>query len=306
MGTFLIRHIGTLLFIITTSANISAQQAVTKITYPNALSENDIRQEYFVELLDLALKQSEKEYGPYELTISESVLPSPRVPQMMLERDLINVMSSPETKSLNDRLLKIPIPLLMGIQGLRLSFIHKDNKALFENTLEAESLEHVIFGQGNGWVDTKVLKDNSLQVQTTTIYDSLFGMVAQKRVHAFPRGLNEIYRELEAWQEQYPDLSVDQHMALYYPLPVNFYVNPKDESLKERLMVGLNNAKDSGKFDQLFHQYFSETLEKANIDNRTIFILDNQYIPNQFSPEYTRHLLPAIQALLRKQTKKTL
>ena len=300
MDAFLIKYIGITFILLTISSGVNAKHPVTKVTYPDGLGENDIRQEYFVELLDLALRYSQDSHGAYELIISDSGLPSPRVPQMMLERDLINVMSSPETKSLNERLLKVPVPLLMGMQGIRLSFIHKDNGNIFENALEIDSLKTTIFGQGMGWVDTKVLSDNRLKVQTATIYDSLFGMVSQKRVHAFPRGLNEIYRELDAWKEQYPDLSIDQHIALYYPLPINFYVNPKNEVLKERLEIGLNNAKDSGDFDSLFNRYFADTLEKANIDERQIFILDNQYIPGQLGPEYKRHLLPVIQALLNK------
>ena len=299
-GVFLIRHIGFLFIAMLTSASACAQTAVTKVTYPNALGENDIRQEYFIELLDLALRYSEASYGPYELIICDSVIPPPRVPQMILSRNLMNVMSSPETQSLNQKLLKVPVPLLMGAQGLRLSFIHKDNEAIFENNINLESLETIIFGQGTGWVDTKILENNDLNVQTASIYDSLFGMVSQKRVDAFPRGINEIYRELDVWKDQYPDLFIEQNIALYYPLPVMFYVNPNEPMLKERLTVGLNKAKDSGDFDRLFNQYFSDILDKANIDNRQIFILDNQYNPNQFAPEYKRHLLPVIQELLNQ------
>jgi hypothetical protein len=71
--------------------------------------------------------------------------------------------------------------------------------------------------------------------------------------------------------------------------------------LQERLTVGLNKAKDSGDFDQLFNRYFSDILKQADIDSRQIFILDNQYTPNQFAPEYRRHLLPALQDLLKEE-----
>lgn len=286
--------------ILTMSQVVNAQHAVTKITYPNARGDNDIRQEYFVELLDLALKHSEAQYGPYELVISKTALPSPRVPRMMLVSDFVSVMSSPETESLNNTLLKVPVPLLMGIQGLRLSFIHKDNAQLFDGMPDIKSLAPLIFGQGIGWIDTKILEDNGLRVQTAAIYDSLFGLVSQKRIHAFPRGINEIYRELDAWQNEYPDLAVDQHIALYYPLPVNFYVSPKNEALKERLLLGLNNAKNSGEFDRLFEQYFSDVIERANINSRHVLILDNPYSPSQFPPQSERHLLPAIRNLVEK------
>lgn len=286
--------------ILTMSQVVNAQHAVTKITYPNARGDNDIRQEYFVELLDLALKHSEAQYGPYELVISKTALPSPRVPRMMLVSDFVSVMSSPETEFLNNTLLKVPVPLLMGIQGLRLSFIHKDNAQLFDGMPDIKSLAPLIFGQGIGWIDTKILEDNGLRVQTAAIYDSLFGLVSQKRIHAFPRGINEIYRELDAWQNEYPDLAVDQHIALYYPLPVNFYVSPKNEALKERLLLGLNNAKNSGEFDRLFEQYFSDVIERANINSRHVLILDNPYSPSQFPPQSERHLLPAIRNLVEK------
>ncbi len=298
MRTRLIKYIGILSFLLFISTNVSSQSSVTKVIYPDALGENDRRQRYFIDLLNLALEHSKKEYGPYKLIISDTPLPSVRVPQMILTTELISVMSSPETDTLNNKLLKVPIPLLMGVQGLRLSLIHEDNKNLFKNTNELASLEPLIFGQGIGWVDTKILVDNGLKVQTAAIYDSLFGMVSQKRVHAFPRGLNEIYQELEAWGEQYPNLYVDPHIALYYPLPVNFYVNPADPALKDRLVLGLNNAKDSGDFDQLFNQHFADILEKANIEKRRIFILKNQYNPSQFAPQFRRHLLPALQNVL--------
>ena len=295
----MIKYVGIISILLLLSGAAYSQQAITRVTYPDGLGDNDSRQKYFTALLDLALKHSESEYGPYELIISDKVLPSGRVPQMMLKSELVSVMSSPETESLNSTLLRVPVPLLMGVQGLRLSFIHQDNKTLFENTHELQSLKQVIFSQGIDWIDSKILVNNGLKVQTATIYESLFGMISQKRAHAFPRGLNEIYQELEVWKTEYPTLSIDQHIAPYYPLPVAFYVNPNNPALKERILLGLNNAKDNGEFDELFSQYFSDVIDKSNLDKRKIFILNNPYKPSQYGPEYKRHLMPVLQALLQ-------
>ena len=268
--------------------------AVIEVTYPKPASNEDVRDRYFYELLLLALEKSKSKFGEYRLNYSEFVIPSRRIPQEVRRGRFINVLTSPTTNELEDLMLPVKIPLVKGIQGIRILMIRESSQKLFNSLQEFKQLKTIKFGQGAGWLDAMIFRDAGLSVTTGTEYNSLFKMLDKQRFDAFPRGVNEIYRELNKWQEELPKLTAEESLVFYYDLPVYFFVKKDNQKLHERITFGLIEAQKDKSLDVLFDSYFGQALALAKLDNRKVFYLPNNYIPNIDKSKQSQFWLPFI------------
>ena len=254
---------------------VHANEGIDEVVYPRPLGKADVRDKYFYELLQLSLEKSSNKFGAYSLKYSDVELPSTRITVALSNGQFINVITSPVSHQLESMVLPIEIPLVKGIQGLRLLMIKQSKQALFDEVKEFEQLKRFTLGQGKGWLDTIVLNDAGLKVATTADYDGLFKMLSFDRFEAFPRGLNEIFRELAERLPFYPDLAVENKLVIYYDLPVYFFVQTGNERLHQRISFGLTQALEDGSFDQLFNQYYGEHIKNAKLDSRTLIHVPN-------------------------------
>lgn len=273
---------------------IHASKMVDEFIYPQPTGKADVRDKYFYELLQLSLEKSIDKFGPYSLRYSDLELPSIRIPVELSRGQFVNVLTSPTSKHMESLLYPIKIPLVKGIQGLRLLLIRQSEQAKFAKVEEFDQLKQFILGQGKGWLDTIVFKEAGLNVATTTEYSGLFKMLAFKRFDAFPRGLNEIYRELFEIKSVYPELAVEDKLVIYYDLPVYFFVQIGTERLHDRIYYGLNQAQEDGSFDRLFYQYYGEDIINAKLDRRTLFYLPNSYLSAIDKKQQAQFWLPYI------------
>jgi hypothetical protein len=76
-------------------------------------------------------------------------------------------------------------------------------------------------------------------------------------------------------KEDYPDLAIDQHLALFIPLPTYFFVTPKKPELARRIEEGLIVMIYDGSFDRFFQERYADVIADANLENRKIFKLSN-------------------------------
>lgn len=273
---------------------VHASEEVDEIFYPQPTGKADVRDKYFYELLQLSLEKSIDKFGAYSLKYAEIELPSTRIPVEMSRGQFVNVLTSPTSTQLESMVLPIKIPLVKGIQGLRLLLIKKSKQAQFAEVENLNQLKNFILGQGKGWLDTIVFNEAGLDVATSTEYHVLFKMLAFDRFDAFPRGLNEIYRELDERKSVYPEFAVEQKLVVYYDLPVYFFVQLGNERLHDRIQYGLNNALEDGSFDQLFFDYYGEDIINAKLQNRTLFYLPNKFVPVIDKQQYKQFWLPFI------------
>lgn len=274
------------------STSLTANELI--VIYPKSQSERDPRQAYFVALLELALECTRGAHGDYQLTLYDEELPPTRVPILIQQDRLINIMSSPATEYLNTSMQAIPFPLLMGIQGIRVSFLHQDDSQRFSEFTQLSDFKKTIFGQGLGWLDTLILKDAKLNVDTSGHYESLFAMLSNKRIDAFPRGINEVLPELAIFKKDFSNIVIDPNVAFYYPLPVYFYVAKDNTILAERLLQGLTLAVKEGRFQQLFDQYYAQALDQLHLPKRKVFVLKNNYLPKDTESQIAEFLHPYI------------
>ena len=144
-------------------------------------------------------------------------------------------------------------------------------------------------GVGTGWRDADILRYNGFRVQEVDNYESLFRLVARGRIDLFCRGANEILSEWKNHRPGLPGLTVDSHVALFYPLIHSLYSHATYSKERERLLRGLQLAWKDGSLQRLWRHHFQPSLVFARLDSRQIFRLTNPQLPDE-STDYRSYL----------------
>jgi len=247
---------------------------VVKISIPQ--EELYTRNSYYIELLKLALDNTTKKYGPYEIKNIEKDIVQSRISNYLGEGsnsiDLMWTMTSAERERL---MLPIRIPLLKGLMGCRLLIINKSNVNLFEKLNNVSELKKLIAVQGHDWPDTDILIANGFKVEKATNYEGMFKMISIGRGDYFPRAINEPFEEIKLRPDL--NLAVEKNIMLFYFSPMFFFVNINNPKLRDRIEEGLYIAIKDGSFDKHFYNHPSvkQALQKVNFKKMKVFKLDN-------------------------------
>ena len=239
----------------------------------------DARYRYQQELLSLILDKTREPGAGVTLQPVDTTVTQGRG-LIMLENAQVDVAYLPTSREREVRFRAIKIPIMRGLLGYRLLMIHKDARSQFERVKSLKQLrEQTSVGFGTHWADADILRHNRLSLVTNSVYANLFKMLDRRRFDYFPRGLHEAWQELAQFSPQYPALMIEPHLALYYPLPVYFFVHRDNAALAERLERGLRVAMADGSFRQLFDKHFQQVLQMATLEQRQVIALENPEIP---------------------------
>lgn len=240
--------------------------------------QTDIRYHYRIALLELALRHTQPDDGPFRLEGLHGKHTQARG-ERLLQAGEIDVAFFPTSIEREERFLPVRIPMLRGLLGCRVLLIHKDSVPRFEQVNTLDALRQLRGGFGSQWADMSILKANGLPIDGAAQYETLFQMLAAKRFDYFPRGISEAWRELESFGTELPNLVVEPHLALYYPYAVYYFVNRNNPELADRIRRGLEAALADGSFRALFLKYNQADVERANIARRHILQLANPSLP---------------------------
>lgn len=227
--------------------------SVLVIKHAQAESQNDPRNQYFLDLLRLTLDKTVDADGAYSIQACDQRMPQRRALKQMQKQRCINLVWTMTSAEREQQALAIRIPLLKGLLGQRVLMIRKQDAARFKDIETLSQLGEMIAGQGIGWPDVDILKANQLPVIEGPLYEGLFIMLQRGRFDYMPRGLTEFELELE--QRAYLNLMVEPHLLLSYTSPVYFFVSRDNHQLATRLEKGLRLAIEDGSFEALFRRY---------------------------------------------------
>ena len=252
---------------------------VMKVIYLSGDIPNDTRSDDVIEMLHTALEKTVPQYGPYELTQNPNVMPKTRY-LLDLEKGHpgITVVWNSTSEDMERRFLPIRIPLRKGLLGYRVAMINKANQSKIDQIKTLEDLKRLTIGQGIGWNDNLIYEAAGINV-TKARYAQLFKMLSANRFDLFPRGVGEIYPELEQHSAENPGLAVEKNLLIIYPFPFYFFFHHKDHAIKERVEAGLRMMQKDGSFDAIFNKYHHAAIEKANLKGRRIIRLANPLLP---------------------------
>ena len=257
--------------------DISYAREVTIFTLRAPENEKDKRKEYDNALLKLALEKTRNTWGDYRLLMS---------PQMTLKRafsgiergKFVNPMfKTSASNELCEKYGYVNFPVDLGIVGYRVSFTSQEVNKRTKNVRTLEELIKFTIGQGAGWEDIKILRQAGFTVIEAPRYKLLFSMTARHRFDLFSRGINEIKAEYEA-NKDIPGLMIEEHLALYYPLPRFYFTNKKNKDAIKRVRQGLEKAYADGSLLKLWKKYYRESIDFSNIKERRLFRIENPII----------------------------
>ena len=252
--------------------------ATTTVVYPADEDDGDTRVNDLKEIMQMALKKTEPEFGAFELRPSTLKMNGLRYLSELENGRTINIAWSSTSEEMEEKFLPIRIPLRKGILGYRIALINEGKQALIDQVKSINDLKKLTVGQGNGWRDIQLYEANGIAV-TQAKYSNLFRMTAYERFDLFPRGINEVFSEFALHSQQNPTLAIEKNLLIYYPWPYYFFFNKNDAALKKRIELGLRKMMKDGSFDQIFIKYNGKAIERANLPGRRLIRINNYLLP---------------------------
>jgi len=253
------------------ATNAFCQQTVV---YPRPESEDDVRSSYPVMLL----QQCERK-NPRLISLKPSNVSTQqgRSLRQVANNSGIDIAWVLTTKQREEALLPIRIPIDRGLIGWRLLLIKNTKDDVFNTITNNDQLANLLAGQGHDWPDVDILKANDFKVSSSSTYQGLFHMLARERIDYFPRAISEVWPEYEA--NSHLDLKVHSKLVMYYPSAFYFFVNKNNHFLAKLIEDCLIESIQDGSFKTLFDGYFSDSIKRSNLQNRTILRLTNPLLP---------------------------
>lgn len=241
------------------------------------------RVNYFVEVLDLALKKSGRTYRLEKLT----------TPLLLENRSKNNIkqnfydihwMNAKAVLELD--LQPIAIPLCKGLTGWRIVFIRPESQRDFSKIKNFKDLNKFTAIHGHDWPEKYLYQHSHMRQKLANNFKSLFLMLHRKRGDYLSRSVLEIFEEENVFPEL--NLTIEQELSIYYPAAYYFYVAKDNTELAKAIESGLKTAIADGSFDEIFNRYFAEVIKKANLTNRRIIQIpfaDADFI-DQSNPDF--------------------
>ncbi|ACE83323.1 substrate-binding periplasmic protein [Cellvibrio japonicus] len=237
----------------------------------NINTSSDVNSPYAMQMIELANQHIGNKY--HIKTVDDGVTKS-RIMEDVANGtyDVFWASTNNDTEAKFD---PIRIPLFKGLLGHRIFIIRQGDQARFDHIKTLEDLKQIKLGSGTTWADTGILKANGLTVVTANKYPNMFYMLDGSRFDAFPRGAHEPFVEIE--KNQHLPLTIEKNLMLVYRMPFYLFVRKGNTELVNDLTRGLELALKDGSFDKLFinHPSVQDVIQKAGLQNRRIFYLDN-------------------------------
>lgn len=205
---------------------------------------SDISHDYFIGLAQLALDKTRVEFGPARVTLVSQEMTQARALAELSQGALIDLDWAGTDTHRETMLYPIRIPLAGGLLGYRVPVIRKEDLAAFQKIKTLQELQQFTAIQGTHWPDTAILESAGLKVQKTPQFKLMYPMLKNKRVDYFPRGLNEVYAEVDSLQDD--SLVAYDQLLLVYKLPMYFFTSRNNQSLAQRIEKGLRLAIQDG------------------------------------------------------------
>ncbi|MEI6893308.1 MAG: hypothetical protein V5789_01470 [Colwellia sp.] len=207
-----------------------------------------------------------------------------------LKGELINTVFLPANELWDTSHLVIKVPVRLGLLSYRLLLVNKADMAKFAKITTLADLKKLTAGVASGWETTKVFKKQGIKLVETGYFEGIFSMLNGHRFDYLPRGIYEIYAELDARQHLLNDVVVEPTLALNIPMFTYVYVSPKYPRLANRLGDGLRELLVTGELKKILYKHYAEDIKRANLKERKIITIENNHY-NQHASDYHDDLL---------------
>ena len=273
-----VRALGPAVLLVLSNVAMAGQ---LEVIYPRNLSATDSQYDFDYELLRLALAATSAKYGDFILRPSERPMTQSRAEaDIVAGKGDVTIMARSTSIEKEASMLPIRIPIDKGLISYKVFLISAERQREFAAIKSLDELRKFSVGSFPTWTDTKVLQDAGFTVVTSDTYEGLFAMLNEGRFDFFSRGVDEAYRELDERRASFPDMTVEKTILLYYPTTRYFFVQRGESGqvLARRIEEGLNMMIADGSYDKVFQHYKAPMLERADLKDRKIFRIKNNYL----------------------------
>lgn len=263
-----------LFFILIVSALLNQVHAVDIAILQNQqMSEN--KAAHNAAVVTRALEITEEEYGPFEVKVADMTMSNARLHKFVVEGEVFNTVVVIANQLWDDTTIGIKVPVRLGLLSYRLLLVNKLQLTKFEKVKTKEGLGKLYAGLAKGWETGKVFNYHGFNVKETGHFEGIFAMLDKQRFDYLPRGVYEVYDELESRSELLKHVVVEPTLALYIPTVSRVYVSPKHPRLAKRIETGLQVMLKNGDLKEILYKYYKKDLERADLKNRRIITVEN-------------------------------
>lgn len=189
-------------------------------------------------------------------------------------------------KFMPNTFLELAEPLCKGLLGCRILIIRDQDRAKFHD-IDEETLKGLIAGIPNTWADADLFRANHYQVLEKGELEDVFRYLKQGLCDYVSLGANEVEHVFDQHAQHLGGLTIDKKVALYYPMPLVFYIHPQRTDLLEALTDRIKITQNNGQFDAIFDKHYGKVIENMNLSKRRFFQLSNPSLPAHFLPHIT-------------------
>jgi hypothetical protein len=243
-------------------------------------SLSDNRDNYQVELLRLALEKTAKDAEPIEIRRDKFDFNNARLVREVTKGQVVNIHAAPVYSPQNrlypfvsEALMPVEFPLLDGLLGYRRLIVRQDQLQRFDN-ITREQLGKLVAGQGKEWEDVFIYRHNQFPLNESGDNSALLNMLAAGRFDYLPMSIIEVNQMLNQTTTA-NQLAVVEHLLIYYPLPVYFYLRKEHTEHAQRLLKGLEMAKADGSLAKLLEQHFGNELKQLGSEQLRVVVLEH-------------------------------
>jgi hypothetical protein len=252
--------------------------ATLDVVRPLPEAPGDTRYDHYWRLLEQALAITEPDFGPFAMREAALRMTEARaLDELESGKGNLTVMIHGNVADYERRLLPIRFPLDKGLLGYRVFLIRDEMQSKLDLVGSLDALSRYSIGQGREWGDVTILRQAGLTVVEGTGYEGLFPMLAAGRFQLFSRSVVEVGEELAREKPNHPELAIERHLMLYYPLTRYFYVtrSPAGDALARRISEGLERMLKNGLFDRMFEDFKSPFERQIGLRNRLLIRIPN-------------------------------
>jgi len=250
-----------------------------KIRKKQALEEAN--HDYCVQLLQIALDNTEKKYGKAIIKPVNLELTQGRALEEIAKGNYIDIDWAGTDISREEELLPIRVPLFAGLLGYRVLVIRKKDKSKFDKIKNINDLKKLTVLQGTHWPDSDILEASGFNVFRVPKFENMYPMLENSRVDYFLRSISEAYGEVKARGNS--NLMVYDRIIVEYKFPMYFFVNKANKTLAKRVEEGLRIAIDSGQFLKFMktNPLTAPVFPLEKYDKSLFFEINNPFLPKK-------------------------
>jgi hypothetical protein len=243
-----------------------------------------VRQAYEREVLEAVLTATEDDFGPWQIDETLDDYPGDEEALVFTEKGHdVFVTIAGNQKFGEDDSIVIPHMLAKNLLGHRIPIIREQDVEKFAAIRQESEIQELVHGIPRTWSDAVVFRENGYQVLEEGTFDDIFDRLQNGLFDYSAYGANEVIGIYKNRASRHEGLTIDDNLLLFYQFPLVFYVNPNLPDLAERIETGMQRIIASGRLDELFDSHYGEVVAQLNLERRTLFVLDNPLIPEQFA-----------------------